>query len=140
MIVLDFLFHYMALHSEKWDKNRVKHMDPAEGARNLLSISIFIWLMIIECIVNYIVSGEIKLISISWRLLLFLSLMLYGGVTYIYIEKGRYNRINQREHSENKKFIISDENGILIALIFTYTSFVIIILGLLVWSLYNKLM
>jgi len=129
MIVIDFLFYYTAIQSKKRDKNRIRHLDPTEGARNLIFISTFLWFLYIVMIYNYIFLNKLSY-SIPWYWTLALSILIYEILTVIYIKRKRFQKICEREQGSNPRFKISEKTGIIIASIYVYGGMAGIIVGL----------
>jgi len=132
MIIIDFLFYFMALLSKNLDKKRVRHLNSAEAARNMIFISTFIWFLYINLIYNFIIFDKVYY-SIPWYLTLVLSILLYETLTIIYIKRKRFQKIFEREQSSVAKFKISEKGGIIISSVYVFSGMVCLIVGMFIY-------
>ena len=133
MLIIDFLFYYTAIYFEKLNtKYGVKLLESSRGARNLIYISTFLWFLYFVVIFNFIVYDEINY-SIPWYRTLTFSIILYEALTIEYINRKRFQKIQEREQSSNSKFKITEKIGIIIAATYIYTGMAGIFVGFLIY-------
>ena len=132
-MIIDFLFYYTSIHFDRINsKYGFKKMDSSSGARNLLFISTILWIMIFVYLVAFLVLKKTTLVDIHWTWILLISILIYGILNYVYIEKNRLSSIREREQGVSRKFKLAERNGTLIVSIYIYSSFIIIFLALII--------
>jgi hypothetical protein len=94
---------------------------PQERSSYVFGIVLLIYLLTIYVLRGYFLYKSTKEFVPAWIAVPF-SLIVMQLFQYIYINKGRYDFIKQRE-AKNPKFKISDKNGMRVAVAFTVSGF-----------------
>lgn len=117
MRIIDFLFYYLV----KWfelRQQKFKRIDPVEKTTYGLGISVLLWLMCFDMVIEYYVFKSFKSIIPNYVFVI-VALFFMWLFKYIYITKGRFKRV--LEINKNG-FGISEKTGITISIIFILIS------------------
>ena len=129
MRVIDFLFYYLALNIRKAnDRFGYRRIDEVAMSGCTLSIFTTVWIIFIDFIIEFLMFHVFKS-KIPAIYFVLIGVGMAALFNYLYFEIGRYKRIYDREHSDNPKFAILDQTGIIIAIIYVYGSLPITMLS-----------
>ena len=120
MKIIDFLFYYLVKWFEK-RQQKFKRIDPIEKACYGLGISVLLWLMCFDMVVEYFVLESFKSIIPNYVFII-VALFFMWLFKYIYITKGRYKSVLE---TNEDGFNVSEKTGITISIIFVFLSLLI---------------
>ncbi|MEI6821287.1 MAG: hypothetical protein WCL51_05095 [Bacteroidota bacterium] len=124
MIILDFLFYYLVLFTKNIDRRTVKTVSYPEHVSYLLGILLLIWLMTINGVIEFFLFNTF-ISKVPGLIFIILALLFMALLRYIYIKKGRFNRIMEKSEP---RFKVSDKTGIIISVSFFFSSVAIFML------------
>jgi hypothetical protein len=125
MILFDFLFYYLTMW---FSTAKTKQLSsPSERASYALGISLLLYVMGINYLFGYFLTKSLKATIPIWICML-IGLGICQLFQYLYIDKGRYEFIKDRE-VQDSKFKIPDKNGMIISVIFSAGGLLFIVLS-----------
>ena len=111
MRIIDFLFYYLSVRIHKTNKKYgIRRIDHIAWSCYILGIFTIVWLLHIDRIVEFLIFHLFKS-RIPKLYFVLIGICLMVLFNYVYIEKGRYNRILEKQNSESPLFNISIKTG-----------------------------
>ncbi len=127
MILFDFLFYYLTMW---FSTAKTKQPStPSERASYIFGISILLYIMGAYSLIEYFLTKSLKSHIYTW-ICCIIGLGLIQLLQYIYIKRGRYELIKNRE-VQHKRFKISDKNGMVLSIIFGASGLLFVVLSVL---------
>jgi hypothetical protein len=117
MKIIDFIFYYLIKWFEK-RQQKFKRIDPIEKTCYGLGISVLLWLMCFDMVVEYFVLKSFKSIIPNYVFVI-VAIFFMWLFKYIYITKGRYKSVLE---TNEDGFNVSEKTGITISIIFVFLS------------------
>jgi hypothetical protein len=116
MIILDFLVYYLTKYYEGRPK-LLSWSTPIERAIYVVGLITILWLLVTEEVICFFVlKTTLKIFPIVLGGIV--GLLIMQIYTYIYVKKCRYDLL-----AERFEFTMSERNGVLLAIVFTFFSF-----------------
>jgi hypothetical protein len=125
MKLLDFLFFFLTRWFEVVDKRKTKTVSYPDQSVYALSICFTLWLLTINGFIDYFVFKTFKS-KIPEYLFVIVALLIYLGLRHLYIAKDRYQMIS---NDSNRIFKVSEKKGIIISLVFFFSSIVALLVS-----------
>ena len=130
MKILDFFYYYFVRMITKMREKKQVRMEiiPFQAASGI-GFSLLCYLFSLESIFNFFVFGDQKSTHIPNVVFMSIPFIVGGVLDYVYIKKGRYLKIQERN---DPKFGISDKAGRMIALFTFIFAFISVILTVII--------